>query len=127
LDAVRSLYVQGAEAPFGREFGVKDDSVRACRFDLDLPLHYRPIGEPEWHEGRTENISRTGVLFRAAEILDVDTEVEMTFSLPLAPAAPAVVCRGRVVRTALPGGDARRSGLAVTISRYRFRRNKTAA
>lgn len=106
---------------------MKDDSVRAWRFELDLPVHYRPIGDAHWHEGRTENISRSGVLFRAGEILDVDTEVEMRFLLPVEPTAPAIVCRGRVVRTVLPGGDGRRCGLAVTIARYRFRRSKTAA
>jgi hypothetical protein len=106
---------------------VKDDSVRAWRFELDLPVHYRPIGDAHWHEGRTENISRSGVLFRAADILDVDTEVEMRLVLPVEPTAPAIVCRGRVVRTVLPGGDGRRCGLAVAISRYRFRRSKTAA
>jgi len=106
---------------------VKNDSVRAWRFDLDLPLHYRPVGDAHWHEGRTENISRSGILFRAAETLDVDTEVEMTFVLPVVPTPPAIVCRGRVVRTVLPGRGSRRSGVAATISRYRFRRSKSAA
>ncbi len=38
---------------------------RAQRFVLELGLQYRASGQTEWHEGRTENISHTGVLFRA--------------------------------------------------------------
>jgi hypothetical protein len=113
------------------EIAVNDGSARAHRFALDLRLRYRSPGEKQWHEGRTENISRSGVLFRTEEVLDIGTEIEMTFVLPTpaapaAPAAPAILCRGRVVRTILPGGDERRPGLAVTISRYRFQRGRAA-
>lgn len=106
---------------------MNDDTARAWRFALDMPLQYRSVGEKQWHEARTENISRSGVLFRTEDVLDIDTEVEMTFVLPLTPAPPAIVCRGRVVRTVLAGGDGRRPGLAATISRYRFQRAKSAA
>src|SRR5580700_886196 len=37
---------------------------RAQRFNLHLPLKYRPLGEPDWRDGTTENISRSGMLFR---------------------------------------------------------------
>jgi len=70
-----------------------------------------------------ENISRSGVLFRTPAVLDVDTEVDICFVLPLPRARPAVLCRGRVVRTVLPA-EGRPPGLAVTIARYRFRREK---
>jgi hypothetical protein len=36
---------------------------RAQRYPLHIPLKYRPSGTPNWWEGRTENISRSGVLF----------------------------------------------------------------
>jgi PilZ domain len=96
-------------------------SSRARRLPLDLPVRYRPVGANRWHEGRVENISRSGILFRTVDLLDVDTRVEMTLVLPARLSAAAIVCRGRVVRTVLPGGLERRPGLVATISRYRFR------
>jgi hypothetical protein len=109
------------------ENAVSRDGGRARRFHFELPVQYRPLGEKAWHEGRMENISRSGVLFRAPDVLDVDTEVELSFVLPVSSAPPAIVCRGRVVRTVLPGGDGRRPGLAVTIARYRFQRGRYSA
>ena len=40
-------------------------------------------GEAGWHDGTTENISRSGVLFRGAGILRVDTPIEMRLVLPV--------------------------------------------
>jgi len=102
-------------------------SSRARRFALDVPLRYRARGEKQWHDAQTENISRSGVLFRTQGVLDIATEVEMTFVLPGLEEAPAIVCRGRVVRTVLPGGIVRWPGIAVTISRFRFHRRRPAA
>ena len=98
---------------------MEKDGGRPRRVALHLPLRYRSVGDPEWHEARTENISRVGVLFRTTDPLDVDTQVEMTFVLPMPPSQPAIVCRGRVVRTVLPDRQGR-VGLAATISAYRF-------
>ena len=103
------------------------DSTRARRFAMEVPLRYRARGEKQWHEARTENISRSGVLFRTEGTLDVATEIEMTFVLPGLAAPPAVVCRGRVVRTVLPGGAVPWPGIAVTIARFRFQRRRPAA
>jgi len=55
-------------------------------------------------------------------LVDVDAQVEITLLLPVPPCAGTIVCRGRIVRTILPGGPEKRPGLAATISRYRFRR-----
>ena len=96
-------------------------SGRAPRVSFDLPMRYRVLGEARWHDGRTENISRSGILFRTEEIVDVDARVEMRFVLPLVPPPPAIFCRGRIVRT-VSGGNAHHTGVAATISRYRWRR-----
>ncbi len=95
---------------------------RATRFDVPVPLRYRSVGTSPWSEGRIENISRSGVLFRADEPLPVDTPVEMTFALPVGPDARDVLCRGRVVRTVPATGLAGTAGVAATIAVYRFRR-----
>src|SRR5262249_35596021 len=42
---------------------------RAQRFNLHLPLKYRLLGENAWRDGTTENISRSGMLFRAEELI----------------------------------------------------------
>jgi hypothetical protein len=106
---------------------VNEDSTRAPRLPLHLQLRYRSVGEAHWHEGRVENISRSGVLFRVADLVDVDAQVEITLLIPVRLSASAIVCRARIVRTVLPGGFEKRPGLAATISRYRFRRAKDGA
>ncbi len=95
------------------------DSQRAPRFPVRLPLRYRSIGATQWIDGQVENISRSGVLFRAANLVAVDTPVEMSFVLPVG-GGPGVICRGRVVRTVPPRADAAPAGLAVTIATYQF-------
>ena len=115
------------ESPVASESRVKGAGARAPRLRLDLQLRYRPVGGRLWHEGQVENISRSGVLFRGAALVDVNTPVEIALLLPVLPVLPpasAIVCRGRIVRTILPGGPGRRPGLAATISRYRFRHRK---
>ena len=95
------------------------DSQRAPRFPVSLPLRYRSIGATQWIDGQVENISRSGVLFRAANLVAVDTSIEMSFVLPVGD-GPGVVCRGRVVRTVPPKADEAPPGLAVTIATYQF-------
>jgi hypothetical protein len=95
-------------------------SSRAPRFSVPLSLRYRSIGATHWQEGRIENISRSGVLFRTEHLLAVDTPVEMSFVLPLGGMKPGIACRGRVVRTVQPKADHALPGLAATISTYQF-------
>src|SRR5947199_15935 len=61
----------------------KTQVQRATRFSVHMPVRYRAIGEGEWREGHTENISRTGVLFWVDSLLEPDTPVEMNFTLPV--------------------------------------------
>ncbi len=75
--------------------------MRAQRFPLQLPVRYRRTGEAGWLDGKTENISHSGVLFRVQQPFDVDTTIEIRITLPLAVAAGAaseVVCQARIVR-----------------------------
>jgi hypothetical protein len=96
---------------------------RAIRFKLQLPVRYRPVGRSEWQEGTTENISHTGLLFRTAEIVDVNTPIEMRVVLPVGISADEfaeVYCAGRVVRTVQDSGAPIQSGLAAAITEYRL-------
>lgn len=74
--------------------------MRATRFTLDVPVEYRPLGDPLWRAGRTINMSRTGVLFRGEQPLDVDTPIEMRVFLQTETGKllSELFCRARVVR-----------------------------
>jgi hypothetical protein len=102
---------------------VKKESGRAPRFALQLPVRYRRVGETRWHEGRTENISRSGILIWTDQPPTVDTLLEMSFVLPVGGTPPGIVCRGRIVRTVLPRAPHGLPGLAARISTYRFVRD----
>jgi hypothetical protein len=100
---------------------------RARRFDLHLSLLYRSPGARSWQAGRIENISRSGVLFWTAQPMDVDTELEMRFVLPIPKASPRVVCHGRIVRAVEAAAAGAPSRVAATISAYRFVRGRARA
>ena len=98
--------------------------TRAMRYPIRIPIRYRVSGELHWHEGRTENISRSGVLFRTEDALAMRTAVEMLLTLPPEISGSreqaTVICRGRVVRI-LPEHDGEpQPALAATIAGYRL-------
>jgi len=96
---------------------------RARRFNLHLPLRYRPLGEKSWRPGTTENISRSGLLFQAEESLQPNAQVEISLVLPAeiaGLAATEVVCRGEVVRSIGAKGTGVNPALAAKILQYHF-------
>jgi PAS domain S-box-containing protein len=106
---------------------------RARRFNLHLPLQYRPLGEKSWRPGTTENISRSGLLFQAQEWLLPHVQVEISLVLPTeiaGLAATEVICRGEVVRSVEAQGQGQGQGqgrgqgvtpaLAAKILQYHF-------
>ena len=96
---------------------------RAERFTLQLPLRYRALGDPDWHEGTTENISRSGVLFRAEEMVQPNVQLEISLVLPAEIAGLAsaeVICRGEVVRAMAPEQPWVSPALAAKILQYHF-------
>jgi PAS domain S-box-containing protein len=101
----------------------KLSSFRAKRFALQLPLKYRPLGEQDWHSGTTENISRSGMLFRAEGLISPNVQLEINLVLPreIAGLSDAeVVCRGEIVR-AVEGSEPTMSpAIAAKILQYHF-------
>lgn len=95
---------------------------RDPRFALQLPMRYRMHGEPSWHEGKMENISRSGLLFLGQDPIEPNALVEVSFVLPAIAdeTAAEVICSGRIARTIPPSGAANLSGFAAAISDYRF-------
>jgi len=97
--------------------------TRAQRFQLHLPLRYRRLGEQDWHVGTTENISRSGMLFQADEVLQPNSQLEINLVLPQEIAglsSTEVVCRGEVVRTVEHNGQTLTPALAARILQYHF-------
>lgn len=109
------------EARVARE---KVAPFRAQRFNLHLPLRYRKVGEQGWRQGTTANISRSGLLFKAEEVLQPNVQLEINLVLPaeIAGLSPTeVVCRGEVVRSVEGEEGASTSPeLAAKILQYHF-------
>ena len=72
---------------------------RAPRLDVGVHLRYRPIGESTWRDGKSQNVSCTGVLFQPEAALSRDTTIEMMLEMPAeVPAAKGMLLRrGRIV------------------------------
>jgi PilZ domain len=96
---------------------------RAQRFEVQLLIRFKKIGGRRWFEGKTENISRSGILFRADRLLKVRTAIQMSFTLPVwgkGDGPGEVVCQGSVVRT-VAAVRTNRPCVAASIQRYRIR------
>jgi PAS domain S-box-containing protein len=110
-------------APIARTRTKVSSPFRATRFDLHLPLKYRLVGESGWREGKTENISRSGMLFQAEEPIAPNAQLEINLVLPAeiaGLAAAEVVCRGEVVRTVNQESGTVSPTLAAKILQYHF-------
>jgi len=117
--AMSTQSAEALRAPQAREVS----SARAQRFYIQLPLRYRRLGEKEWHVGTTENISRSGLLFEADELLQPAAQLEINLVLPAEIAglsSTEVVCRGEVVRTVQSRGEMVSPALAARILQYHF-------
>jgi len=98
---------------------------RATRFTLQLPVHYRLAGESVWRHGTTENISRSGMLFRTDYPLEPNSRLEFSVELPTSifgMAATEIVCRGEIVRQ-VGAEDEVCPALAARILDYQFHRS----
>ena len=103
--------------------GSADTLMRASRFALRLPVRYRLAGEPRWHQGQTDNISYSGVLFRAEGLINVNTPIELRVALSADTRErphPEVFCHARIVRTMPPTQGDPRPALAASIEQYQL-------
>ena len=98
---------------------------RAPRFSLPIAILYRTPGDASWQEGWTENISKSGVLFRADRTIKLDTPVELMMEIPTfiaTPVAGPAICRGRIVRAEGPSPLEDRPAFAAKILEYELAR-----
>jgi two-component system, cell cycle sensor histidine kinase and response regulator CckA len=103
---------------------------RAQRFQLRLPLKYRQVDEEIWHQGQTRNISRSGLLFQAEDLLQPNVVLEINLVLPseIAGLSPTeVICKGEVVRTVKSEQEEVPPALAAKILQYRFQHGSQLA
>ena len=104
---------------------------RATRYQVTLPLQYRRKGAPQWHSAFTENVSRSGMLFRFSEDplgLAKQSSSHGTLELSLklrrigVGTAPGPIRRlGAVVRVEPPGALRAQTAVAVAFDAYRQR------
>jgi hypothetical protein len=91
---------------------VRPHVSRAQRFPMHIPLHYRESGMSGWHDARTVNISRTGILIQSDELPQPDTLLDIRLDFPL---MVTISCGGSLVRS-------EEKAFAVRIHRYRLHR-----
>jgi hypothetical protein len=98
---------------------------RQPRFEVVAPINFRRRGEFSWNMGKTNNMSRSGVLFRAVQVLKPDTKLEFEFVAPKEfgeEAGELLSCSARVVRAALPPPNDRRGSMAAKFSKIQVLR-----
>jgi hypothetical protein len=96
---------------------------RAPRYPIQIMMLYRLPGNKQWRQGRTENISRSGVLFRTDHQMPLEAPIEMLLALPVEVTGgrkASVICRGRVIRTADVRDADAECAVAATITNYRL-------
>lgn len=95
--------------------------MRAPRFPLQLSVRYRLVGAPGWLCGTTENISRSGVLIRSDDPIELHEPVELRVEMARLASGtePAEIwCRGRVVRAVSQVNGQTCVGYAVALEEY---------
>jgi hypothetical protein len=98
-------------------------SHRAERFPIRIPVRFREPHTSEWFEARTENVSRSGILFRAECTLKPKTTLDVRLEFP-AVSGEAVhveaVCEGVVVRVEHTQSGGISPAIAIAIHHYRL-------
>lgn len=100
---------------------------RAQRYSVEVPIRFRAARDSAWRDGRTANVSRTGVLFLCEHNLRAGTRVKLGFRLPseiLGHPAARVECNAIVVRALPPSASEADVSIAAAISSYRLARAK---
>lgn len=90
-------------------------------------MRYCKAQEKDWMDGRTQNISQSGLLFQAPEPLNPDTIVQICFSLPDSAegeSGATVLCEGLTVRTILPAASDESPTMAVKLLEYKLKRTE---
>ncbi|MGO8791845.1 MAG: PilZ domain-containing protein [Terriglobia bacterium] len=96
---------------------------RPRRFALHLPVYFRKLDSPTWLEGRTENISCTGMLLHSSSHIAPETTLDMRLQVALGSkgkGATEIHCKCTVVRLEQRIVPENPIALAVAIRDYRI-------
>ena len=76
------------------------DRRDARRIPLQTQLRYREIGDADWCDGQTENVSRSGILFRGQQTGEPNSAIELVVIFPETETGPGgrALCSGHIVR-----------------------------
>ena len=99
------------------------DGDRPRRYTLHLPVYFREIDSPTWLEGRTENISYTGILLRSSSPLAQETQLDLRLQVSLGAKGKGpteIHCKCKVVRLERQVVPENPIALAVKIRDYRI-------
>lgn len=94
--------------------------LRPQRVSVEVPVRYRRVGEGSWYVGRSENLSRVGLLIRVVHPLPLEAHVEVTMNVPagLVPGMGGeTLFTGTVARQVPASGGWLRIGIRFTTSR----------
>jgi hypothetical protein len=117
-----SWQVFGARASRDKRRLSRKKVEREARFVVVTPLLYRPTGTLNWYKGAIRNVSPSGVLFRAEELVPMGSAIELSFSLPAETGSKRriqIFCWAKVARTVMPVRGDTSPSLAAKIVRYR--------
>ena len=91
-----------------------------------VPVQYRVAGSAEWLSGTSENLSRSGVLFRAESRVEEGAAIEVELEMPqdiTGDAQTKVVCRAKVARLTVVEATSKKPEsflIACSIDDYNF-------
>ncbi len=117
---------QGATGQLADEWTGQDATPRAPRFNLRLEVRFRSPGDAAWRVGFTENLSRSGVLFRCDGELDQDAPLDLVIVLPGGvPGEPPsrFRCQAEIVRRQPATQSGRPPAFAAAVDGYRLTLN----
>ena len=104
--------------------GGLEPSDRAERFPIHIPIRYRIPRHRGWLVGSTENVSRSGVLFRTESIFELAATLDLRLEIPPINnhdgVHAEVVCKGEVVRVEEAHDAGVSPAVAVAINNYRL-------
>ena len=106
----------------------QEASGRAKRFSIHVPIRYRVPHSRDWFEACTENVSRSGVLFRTDSIFEPMTTLDLKLELPPVKnnggTHAEIVCKGEVVRVERHYTVGDSPAIAVAIYNYRLTKKR---
>lgn len=101
---------------------------RAQRFPIHVPIRYRVPRSQNWSVSQTENVSRSGILFRTDCVFEPMTTLDLRLELPPinnnGGTHAEIVCKGEVVRVERDHAVGDSPAVAVAIYNYRLAKKR---